>query len=488
MALAVALHAVQMMPNHDNGWLLIAAERLLAGGTYRHDFVEPNPPLIIFLNVPAILLARLLGIATYTAFSLYVGGLILLSALLACRFLTVLLKPEGGLTGPVLIGYVAILALEPGYEFGQREHLFTVLFVPGLLWFALRETGEEGRLDTATLLAIGLASVAVLIKPFYLVLAAALFGLRLFRLRSWRTILDPAAAMLVAAGLLYAATILLAYPEYLEEARMQGQVYFAWDRDWRTVLLASKDAVGALCLALALAALAPVPARVRTVLLHLALVAAGLLAVALLQKKGWTYHLLPVVEISLIALLLLAAILLPRLAAPPRLPALVALAAILLETAFLALRPASEVTYAARAHFRDTPLIATLQRLAAGQSYLMLTGGYLWGVPGLIDATLGARGLGQVFLPGAAQLAAGNADSRARAAALYPFVVQELVGDLERFRPAIVAVDRRQHRQGLPESFDILRYYGDAESFRRAWASYRLVESQGGWDFYRRID
>jgi len=487
-ALAFWLHAFHMMPNHDNGWLLIAAERLLDGGTYRRDFVEPNPPLILFLNVPPVLLSRLLGVAPYTAFSLYVCGLILLSAALSARSLAACLDGARGPTGAAVVACVAILALEPGYEFGQREHLFVILFLPGLLWFALREAGRDERPDAATLLAIALAAVAVLIKPFYLVLPAAMLGLRLLRLRNPRALLDPAVAVLAAAGLLYAAVILLAYPEYLEEARMQRQVYFAWDRSWLTVLLDSREAAGALCLAAALGALVPMPPRARSAVLHLVLAAAGLLAVALAQKKGWAYHLLPVIELSLLALAVLAAILVPRLAARPRLPARVALAAILLQAASLAIRPAGEVAYAARARYRDTPLIATLQRLAAGQSYLMLTGGYLWGVPGLIDATLGARGLGQVFLPGASRLLAGDAGQRERAAALYPFVVEELVGDLERFRPAVVAVDTRPNKQGMPENFDILRYYGDADSFRRAWARYRLLESRGGWDFYGRAD
>src|SRR3954447_3570797 len=88
---AVVLHATYLLPNHDNEWLLIASERLLAGGTYRTEIVEPVPPLILVLNIPAVILAKLTGLATYTAFSLYVGGCILLSAALAARPLATIL-------------------------------------------------------------------------------------------------------------------------------------------------------------------------------------------------------------------------------------------------------------------------------------------------------------------------------------------------------------------------------------------------------------
>jgi hypothetical protein len=149
-------------------------------------------------------------------------------------------------------------------------------------------------------------------------------------------------------------------------------------------------------------------------------------------------------------------------------------------------RPAMELIGMPRERVRAQPMLATLRGLAAGRSVLVMTGGYTPGVPSMVDASLATRGPGLVFLPGTVKLAAGNASQRAQAAALRPFVINELVTDLEHLRPHIVAVDLQRDRQALPADFDILAFYMSDEHFRRAWSAYTRVASIPGWDFYRR--
>ncbi|MEJ0017354.1 MAG: hypothetical protein WDN25_12445 [Acetobacteraceae bacterium] len=487
-AAACILHARFMVPNHDNDWLLIAAERMLAGGHYWVDFIEINPPLIVILNIPPVILAHLTGTALYTGFSLYVAGLILLSAALFARWLRTCLDTDRGLIGLALVGYVGILALEPGYEFGQREHLFVILFTPGLLWFAMREAGYQPAFDVPALVAIVLAAIAVLIKPFFLLVVAVLVLLRCRRLRDWRAIADPFVAIIAVMAALYAAVIVLWQPQYLEEAALGSEVYFAWNRSWFTVLSAARDAASVLALAVVVTVFAPVSTRLRTVLASIVVPAAVFIVVAVIQKKGWVYHLLPVVELSLIALLLVAVVLLPRLgeAMIGRGRTLAVLAAIGLETGVLFVRPAYEMVHeASRARYAERPFITTLRRLVAGRSYLLIGSGYQWGIPSMIDGTLAARQPGQVLLPGTLPLAAGDARQRATAARLQSIIVSELVSDLERYRPVIVAVDTNEQKQALPDNFDLLGYFTASPEFRRVWASYERTESIPGWDFYR---
>ena len=47
----------------DTGFLLDAAARVLDGSRLYVDVVEINPPLIVALNIPAVLVGRLLGIS-----------------------------------------------------------------------------------------------------------------------------------------------------------------------------------------------------------------------------------------------------------------------------------------------------------------------------------------------------------------------------------------------------------------------------------------
>jgi len=47
----------------DMGFLLYAARRVLEGAHLYRDVVEINPPLIIVLNLPIVLLARAIGLS-----------------------------------------------------------------------------------------------------------------------------------------------------------------------------------------------------------------------------------------------------------------------------------------------------------------------------------------------------------------------------------------------------------------------------------------
>jgi hypothetical protein len=486
------LSAFHVVPNHDNDWLLVAAGRMLDGGTFRIDFDESNPPLVIFVNILPVLLARLSGLAPYTAFSLYVSVLVLVSTALAARCIAGCLQGRPWPTALAVTGYAAILAFLPGYEFGQRDHLAIILCLPSLLWFALREADPTAdALPRGALLALVLAlgAVGFLIRPFFAILPVILVASRLLRRRDWRLILDPMVLALAVSLALYAAAVILGYPEYFDEAAIHRQVYFAWNRPTLAVLSDSRDSVAVSCLAALLALLAPMRRQTRVALGQLVLAAGVLLAVGLVQRKGYAYHLLPATVTALLVALLVASGLLADLARgrAKRLAALAMLGAIVCQCGFVFVRPATEFAYATQHRFMTTPLVSTLRRLVAGRSFLILTDGFQWGIPSMVGGRLAARAPSQTFLAGAVLLALGNEHQQSQAAALRPVVVAQLVEDLDRLRPAIVALDLRARRQALPDGYDILGYYQEEPSFQRAWGAYRQVESAGGWDFYARI-
>jgi hypothetical protein len=484
-----ALHAYWMLQNHDNSWYLIVADRLLAGGHYVSDFDEPNPPLIILLMVPPAFAAAWLHLAPYTAFSAYVGLLLAVSTLIVRPVVDWFYPGRYGLAAFVLIAYVAILTFDPGYEYGQREHLAIILFFPGLFWFAAREAGRSEPPTGTALLALVLASLAVLIKPYFLLAPLALLAVRAARLRTWRVLTDPAVLILVATALLYSAIIILVFPGYFQEMAIQRQVYFAWNRGWMTVMEASRDAIAAVCLAVAVTILLPMARERRVLAGYLCLAAVAWLIAAWVQKRGFAYQLLPTVELAYMALIVLLVELLGFRRSPSHLGvSSVALAgAILTGAAFVSLRPVMEMFTFERSIFRGKPLVRDLHDLAAGQPILLLTGGFQYGVPYLADVQLGSRAPSQILLPGIIRLAEGNADQRALAARLAMLASQELVEDIDRYKPHIVAVDLRAERQGLSDSFSILDFYLEHPDFRLAWQHYSLVRTDDGWEFFARL-
>src|SRR5688572_4558254 len=55
----------------DNSILLHEAARLLQGGTYAGQFFETSPPMILYLYLPVVLLAKLLALPFYLIFRIY---------------------------------------------------------------------------------------------------------------------------------------------------------------------------------------------------------------------------------------------------------------------------------------------------------------------------------------------------------------------------------------------------------------------------------
>jgi len=488
VASALVLHVFWFAPNYDVDWLLIAARRMLAGGSYLSDFDEVTPPLILVLMAPAAALADVTGRDPYAIFVASVCALILVSLVLCAPLVDWCLPDNPAGRRLALIAIAVVLALEPGFRFGQREHLVVLMLLPGLLWYAAREAGRPSPLDPAAWLRLALAATSLFIKPYFLVIGAALLLVRLVRTRDWRAALFDAPVGVFAAVLaLFALMVAFLFPEYLDEVRLENQTYGAFANGWLIVAERYRDAIAACCVVALLAELVPVPAASRMVLRCLWLASACALGVAILQKKGWAYQMLPSVEIAAVGFVIAAAAMAPRLRLPAeRLRTAMVLATIGVFGMALALRPVDEALADTKVRFASQPLIRTLHEFAAGRKVMLLTSGLQEGFPSLAGVQLAARHPGQPMLPGTVRLEAGSQRDRARASALRQVLIGLVLHDMRHYHPDIVAVDRNADKQALPADFDILAWFLADPAFRKAWADYHLVRQAPGWDFYGR--
>jgi hypothetical protein len=483
---AFVLHVLWFAPNYDVDWLLIAARRMLAGGSYLSDFDEVTPPLILVLMAPAAGLAEMTGRDPYTIFVASVCVLIFVSLLLCVPIVDWCLPGNPAGRRLALIAIAIVLALEPGFRFGQREHLVVIMLLPGLLWYGTRESGRPSPLDLPAWICLALAATSLLIKPYFLVVGAALVLVRFARTRDWRAALFDAPVGVFAAVLaVFALMVAFLFPEYLEEVRLENQTYGAFANGWLGVVERYRDAIAACCVMALLAELVPVPASSRMVLRCLWLASACALGVAILQKKGWAYQMLPAVEIAAVGLAIAAAAMAPRLRLPAeRLRAVAVLATIGLFGMALALRPVDEALADTKANFASQPLIRTLHEFATGRKVMLLTSGLQQGFPSLAGVQLAARHPGQPMLPGIVKLERGSERDRERASALRQVLIGLVLHDMRHYHPDIVAVDRNADKQALPPDFDILTWFLADPAFRKAWADYLLVRQAPGWDFY----
>ena len=267
--------------NHDAGSILRVCARWLAGETLYRDIIDVQTPIVYLIYSVPVMLGGLLHLHVSTmlvlCFICAIGGSFmgfvrtLQNAVTdSAPFSSVILPPMA----------LYLMAMFPLAMFGQREHL---MLIAGLPYLALAAARSEGR-KASKLLAVGIAvfaAVGFAQKPHFL----AIPGHR-------RALRDPVPWVLLAVLLAHGLFAWFATPEYFTTTLpLIFKAYIAiGNQSWWQILAAPRVAptavVAVLLGSLAFAAFGSM-ARVT------ALFVAGGLAAAIVQAKGWDYHMLP---------------------------------------------------------------------------------------------------------------------------------------------------------------------------------------------------
>lgn len=280
--------------NHDVAAVLDFSARMLAGERLYSQLIDVNPPLIFLLNLPAALLARWTPLDATQA--------LLLCLLLLCagvwRLCAALRREreEGPAERAVLGALLPLLLLCAGYDFGQREQIMAIAALPYLF---LAERRIQG-LRTAAgpwLAAVLMAALGFALKPHFLAVPALVEAVVLLarRDRPEAALRDPAPWAMAGIWLLYLGAIPVFFPDYFGHV-----VPLVWDWYvdlggvpwWRVLLTEVMGSAAVMTLGLgALAVLGPGAGWLPRLL---AAAMAGGMAAAIVQHKGWSYHLVPV--------------------------------------------------------------------------------------------------------------------------------------------------------------------------------------------------
>ena len=440
--------------NHDVGWILDVAGRILDGASYPSDWVDVNPPGAFWLHVAPVALARAVGAPPFLVF-----GLLVLAAAFAAVAASVRLGAPhwaplrgecGWLTGAVL---AAVLTLGPGYAYGQREHLFSIAALPYLTAAAIRL--ERGDLSRRAGLAIGIAAgVGFAIKPFFLLAWLAVEGLLLWRVGR-AAARRPESVALISVLAAYAVALLVFAPEYLEvitEAATLGLDRYDMPVSWLVWNRAVGVGIAAAC---AFALWRPPERALHGVLLT---AAAALWAGAVAQRRGWDYHFLPLELVASCSLVLLAMSVLVSSR-----PAESVWRARTLAVCWLAVLAWSAAAIAIPFVRNPSPRAAFLARLAevvregsAGRPVLALSTS-VWPTYPVLNASAVAstsRYSCLWQLPAFEFAASRPREAEAR-------FLDDFFEDLSHRPPALILVDRSRFKQGFgSREFDLLAYFG----------------------------
>ncbi len=481
--------------NHDVAAVLQFSQRWLGGERMYVDLIDVNPPLIYVLNLLPAWLATVtpLGAVAALRLCLMVYGA-------ACWWLAYRTRDrraEGAAERTFLDVLPVLFLLDAGYDFGQREHLMTIAALPYVLAASRRAAGEAPRGRVAIALVAG---TAFALKPYFLGVPG-LVELAVLVAVGWRRWLrDPVPWLMAAVWAAYLASLPLVFPGYILTVLPLVWDYYL-DLGGSSVggMLVQPRMDVALCLlapSLWIAFRAEAPFRQPGAALPrlMGLAALGVLASALVQRKGWSYHIVPIELFACGLAAVLAARWLDRLhaagAPPGRWQIAGALAGLFaLYSASAGEAPWREMDYVlGRGPNVVAKLAAELREHAAGERVLVLSPAIYPVFPALnyAGATQTLRTMNVWLLEGAYNNGCLPDGKRYRDVAEMPpgelFVWRSVAEDFARAPPPAVVVDLSPGIDWCGTEFDFVEYFTRNPVFASVWSHYRLVAE---WDHFR---
>lgn len=125
--------------NTDANWLLHATAKLLHGEKYYYNFFETNPPMILYINIIPVLLAKLLHLPMSLVFRIYVFFIAFFSTIFCAILLRQIYKfYPAWVRCTFVLAIIFVFVLLPTHAFGEREHLALMLVAPYVFLIILR--------------------------------------------------------------------------------------------------------------------------------------------------------------------------------------------------------------------------------------------------------------------------------------------------------------------------------------------------------------
>ncbi|MGD9108842.1 MAG: hypothetical protein PVI75_06740 [Gammaproteobacteria bacterium] len=480
--------------NTDARWLLHATAKFISGGKYYHDFFETNPPMILYLNIPLVLLEKFLRLPFGFIFRAYV----FLLAVFSLAICSVLLKkiyhdrPKWMLR-IFICALTYVFVILPAHTFGEREHLALLLTVPYFFLVVLRGSNYKISIKLAVLIGV-LAGCGFAIKPYFvipfgLVELYLMFGNK--KLFSW---LRLETLIIIGILILYLAAIFIFTPEYITQVvPLAWQFYFSavgkpyiyvFSSIWMIFFLLSS---GCFVLFYEL-----VEQQKFVVIMFLA--SAGFICAYVLQHTMWFYHALPSYAFSLLLLVqLLQEIIFKPIGTIIRYKRIKIFILVLMIVIFGLFVP-FEVFYtifSSNTSPKVERVIGFIQHNTPNHKVYFFTTS-LDLTHRIIDKA-GAQSVSrfpsQLLLPGMLkQLDLAKTTEQKNTINRYKQqIINAVVEDLSLYKPDLIIITDAKHDSSLSSyNFTYIKFFSQDLRFRKIFTSYSKVYKMGSLTFYRR--
>ncbi len=485
------------LPGVNDAFLLFAAGRVLDGFQLYVDLIEINPPLVVALNFPAILVARALGISDLLVFRLgvvLVLGLSLGASQVGLR--AICERERVSLRRFLTLVLVFVVFLLPGDAFTEREHLILALVLPYMLVVIARAMDRAPTGRALHLVGV-MGGVGFALKPQFVLLWVAL-EMWLFFARRAAPRIRTESAWVILLLVSYPLLVVWLAPAYLAQVGDLAALYLQFERNPLLVTLlftpGARLSLFAVLTYLALkrATAWPIAAQ------GLAVALAALLLIATIQQKGWAYHFYTSLGVAVLLLAVLVATV--RRPVPPLAPRVyfVVTGAVLIATVagsalFAATKLADprgeavepysgywDVADMVRQRGERVRLVALSHTMASGWPLAYSTGA---------EWSMRFPSLWWLMVLYADQLAAPPPLRYPEVSPLERKLRTAVVDDIVAARPDLLVV--LAHARDLPENgtrrFDYLAYLSRDVRFREELRHYRYLTSDSHHDIYERL-
>lgn len=464
------------MLSHDISWYLISTRWWLDGLPIYEEIFELNPPLAFYLTAVPVWISGLLGVSATSTYMGFVFVLIAASLLMT----RALLRRSATISAPLrhtFLGVAAIgLILLPIRDFGQRDHLFAMFFLPFFAMSLLENPpNRTWRAAIATWAVLGVA-----LKHYFLLLPLLILIYKIITSRSLRPILRVEFIFPVVLLVAYVGASYILHPAYFNSVIPRTfQIYGAYDTPLSDVLTRAKPVLWVLSIALVLLALirSKDPATVLPII-----VGGGAVAVYVLQSKGWNYHRIPANLYVVLAVAWIAARLMrERQHWWPIVPAVLAIGLLLVPA--LRVGPYNNIFSIRAAPFFSCP--------PGKRSFQAFSSKVSVGFPlaNLAQAEPANRAPALWLFPGATYLLSQTSDPKEQEQyrAIQRDARSMVLNDFFRARPQLVIVDVNTEKAYFNGAkFDYLSYFQENDAFAVAWRAYHHQGKVGTYDIYTR--
>lgn len=291
--LSAIVYQANTLINHDVAWYVYAAGRMLDGAELYKDIIEVNPPLNFFITAIPVYFARVTHLPTTAVYKTFIFIIALLSLLVCGSFSAKMLKGSPSTLRYLFLFLIAfIFTVLPMYDFGQREHLYLMFCMPYFVSTIAFALGEKHSSKVSLLIGF-FAAVGFLLKPFYLIIWLVLEIFLVLDKKNLRILYHRYENILIILiSLVYFTTLTTFWPRYITLTEIALQVYHAYNVPIY-MIFSYRISLFLLMLLSVLFFFLQKKHPAKKIFIVFLIIAVISFFIALLQKKGWSYHFYP---------------------------------------------------------------------------------------------------------------------------------------------------------------------------------------------------